>query len=179
MKLTRKNSTVVAIVALAVAAIVAASPIMRWRRMAYRRLWKDQAVERIAGLSQDTAWIQKQIHAMENKQGGLGRQAPEYYWMREDIIVMADKSWIVYRAVASKQDKRIDDIFIGRASNGKWYFTTFHFCRGMITLRQAFGQAPDLAAFIRAYSLEEFDGRSDKALTNNWDKSLPGYELEE
>ena len=50
-------------------------------------------------------------------------------WFSTEGFVMVDGSWMVYRSICSKEDSSISDIFIGRGSNGKWYYSTYHFCR--------------------------------------------------
>ena len=80
---------------------------------------------------------------------------------------MKNGDWIAYASRCSKEDWRIRDIFIGRATDGKWYYSTFHFCRGMLTLRVE-DRPESLDKFITAYSLREFDGRSDECLKKTW-----------
>jgi hypothetical protein len=167
MKPTRRRSLAVAVGVLVATALVASPVVLAWRykanRRAYRRAWKDRAVERIARLSEDAYWIEAQVHAGSAQSPGLA-------WLREDIIVMADGRWMVYQATGHKEDRRIDDIFIGRASDGKWYYSTYHFCVDMMALPRGDGEMPppDLDAFINEFNLVEFDGKSDAALEKTW-----------
>ena len=165
MKLTRKRALVIGVVALLVALVmtpfVLRSVHLR-RRRAYRKAWKDLAVERIARLSADASWVQRETRTVESGAGSYG--GGDDAWLSRDIILMADGDWIVYQATGHKEDKRIDDIFIGKASNGKWHFSTAHFCYHMYVLVAMNGRPSDLAEFIETYSLEEFDGKSDRAL---------------
>jgi len=48
------------------------------------------------------------------------------------------------------------DFFVARGSNARWYFSTYHFCKGM-TLLKAEAQPKSLADFEKAYSLRSFD----------------------
>ena len=86
-------------------------------------------------------------------------------------MLVKNGDWIIYASRCHKQDPRVYDIFIGRASDGKWYYSSYHFCIGMFVL--AFdGQPCDLPAFIKQYHLREFDGESDDALQKTWPRSI-------
>lgn len=114
-----------------------------------RRAWKDAAVVAIDGESSPPA------------------KPEDGDWMNDRVILCADGGWLIYRSQCHKQDPRIHDIFIARASDGRWYYSTFHFCIGAITLR-ADDQPASLQGFIAKYSLVEFDSRSDEALRRTW-----------
>ena len=87
--------------------------------------------------------------------------------LTENLILATNGDWIVWASKCSKEDRRIHDIFVGRASDGKWYYSTFHFCNGKIVLMME-EQPANLGAFIQAYSLREFDGQSDECLGKTW-----------
>ncbi|MBT8448985.1 MAG: hypothetical protein KJO69_04810, partial [Gammaproteobacteria bacterium] len=44
-------------------------------------------------------------------------------WFSPQGLLMRDGSWIAYRQMCHKEKPKIYDIFIGRASNGKWYYS--------------------------------------------------------
>ncbi|MCH7228372.1 hypothetical protein [Haloferula sp. A504] len=94
-------------------------------------------------------------------------------WWNEEIIRFSDGSWIAYRAQCHKADPKVYDLFIGRGSNGRWYYSTYHFCVGMMLLHST-EQPESLDAFVSAYALEEFDGQSDEALRPTWPASQAG-----
>jgi hypothetical protein len=69
----------------------------------------------------------------------------------------------------------VRDICLAKGSDGRWYYTTCHFCVGMIALMMMQEevaqpyfpnpqQPPDLTFFISRYHLREFDGVSDECL---------------
>lgn len=76
-------------------------------------------------------------------------------WLADHLIRMHSGEWIVYFAECSKANPRIADIFIGRGSDGRWYYSTYHFCVGMITMWE---RPRTLADFVNEYSMCEFDG---------------------
>jgi hypothetical protein len=81
---------------------------------------------------------------------------------------MTNGDWVVYRNVCWKEPSRIPDLFLGRASDGKWYYSTFHFCVRMIVLKDMLGQPEGLVNFRTNCYLREFDGRSDECLKSTW-----------
>ncbi|WP_035607145.1 hypothetical protein [Haloferula sp. BvORR071] len=88
-------------------------------------------------------------------------------WMNDKVIFCADGSWLAYRSRCHKQDPKVWDIFIAKASDGKWYYSTYHFCVGALVLAMD-GQPESLAQFKEKYFLAEFDGQSDLALEKTW-----------
>ena len=121
---------------------------------AVRREWKDAAVARVARLADDPAWRAQEIAAID---------APA--WASAQLALMKNGDWIV--GDGKYHDPGFADIFVGKASDGKWYYSTFHFCQNNITLHMEL-QAADLAAFKAKYALREFDGVSDEALQKTW-----------
>lgn len=130
-----------------------------------RKEWKEAATADIERKTADRAWVEREIAAVKDKLGTQGEG--EANWLSGEMLLMKDGSWITYAAKCSKEDSRIHDIFIGWSSDGKWYYSTFHFCIKMFDLRYE-DQPQNLAQFITAFSLREFDGRSDECLNKTW-----------
>ena len=93
-------------------------------------------------------------------------------WIGDGVLVMRNGDWIACESICRKENSRIHDLFIGRGSDGKWYYSTFHFCSGKIVLH-AEEQAESLARFADAYWLVPFDGRSDDGLGATWTGGEP------
>ena len=91
-------------------------------------------------------------------------------WLSERMMLMKSGEWLVYRSHCHKEEPRnVEDICIAKASNGRWYYTTCHFCVRMIGLLMLQGnqeeeQPKDLAWFLNNYQFKEFDGRSNECL---------------
>ena len=87
-------------------------------------------------------------------------------WLTDSMILMESGERLVYRSHCRKQAPRnVSDIFLAAGSDGKWYYTTCHFCVGMVALLMMQDeQPPDLAFFVERYHLQEFDGTSDDCL---------------
>jgi hypothetical protein len=82
------------------------------------------------------------------------------------MILMESGEWLIYRSHCSKEPPHnVEDICIAHGSDGKWYYTTCHFCVDMVALTMMQDeQLKDLAGFVRRYHLRQFDGKSNECL---------------
>lgn len=91
------------------------------------------------------------------------------------MILMQSGEWLVYKSHCNKRPPHyVSDIFLAKGSNGKWFYSTYHFCVGMLVLRMDQDiQPPSLDYFVTEYDLREFDGKSDECLkaTRAWPAS--------
>jgi hypothetical protein len=130
-----------------------------------RREWKDRAISEIARQTSETAPILKEIAAMRTK---LSVETEWDSWVSRDLIVMTNGEWMAYRNICAKEKGHIPDLFIGRGSDGKWYYSTYHFCIDMIVLKTMMDQPESLTKFRTDGFLQGFDGRSDECLRKTW-----------
>lgn len=114
----------------------------------------------------------RMIEAIERQVGQLDPETKleEGDWWDDTFIRFDDGSWITYRARCQKVDPEVFDLFIGRESDGSWYYSTYHFCVGMLALRDS-AQMDRLDDFVSYYALERVDGASDQALLPTWPRS--------
>ena len=82
--------------------------------------------------------------------------------------MLQNGDWIVCENICQKEDNRIHDLFIGRGSDGRWYYSTFHFCVDLMVLHVEDRQPATLAQFADGFYLTPFDGRSDDCLRQTW-----------
>jgi len=131
-----------------------------------RRDWKIAAIPEISGLAGDKEWISKEIALLNTPTEQQNQRILAKRWLSDKMILMKSGEWFIYKSHCSKESPRnVRDIFITKGSDGKWYYTTCHFCVGMCSLRMMQEEPPQsLAFFIRRYHLEEFDGKSDECL---------------
>ena len=130
-----------------------------------RKEWKDKAIAEITRQISDTAPVSKEIESLKTKpseESEWGR------WISEDLIVMTNGEWMAYRNICAKEEGRMPDLFIGRGSDAKWYYSTYHFCIGMIVLKSMRDQPESLTRFRSDCYLREFDGYSDECLKKTW-----------
>ena len=130
-----------------------------------RRAWKDRAIAEIAVWTADAKGLASEAAALSAR---TTANPESDAWISERLLVMKNGEWIAYASICQKENFRIPDLFVGRGSDGKWYYSTFHFCIQMVVLRMDERQPESLAQFCSWYYLEEFDGRSDDCLSKTW-----------
>ncbi len=130
-----------------------------------RKEWKEKAIVEVAQQTSDTAQVRKEIESLKTKPSG---DSEWDRWISDDIIVMTNGEWMAYRNTCAKEEGRIPDLFLGRGSDGKWYYSTYHFCIGMIVLKTMMDQPESLTKFRSDGYLREFDGHSDECLKKTW-----------
>ncbi len=173
-KLKRKHLGKVALGLLVVLCCIAAAPwLLVQRGHTARRQWKEAAIPQIANWADDQIWRAQEIGALTNR--GSDKHVLAEGWLTERMILMVSGEWLVYRSHCSKEAPHVvKDIFLAKQSDGKWYYSTFHFCVGMVALMgEQETQPPTLAMFVHEYNLREFDGQSDECLkeTKSWPAS--------
>ena len=130
-----------------------------------RKEWKEKAIAEIAQRTSDPARVLREIDSLKTKPSVDTEWAK---WISEDLILMTNGEWMVYRNICAKEAGRIPDLFIGRGSDAKWYYSTYHFCIGMIVLKDMMDQPESLTKFRGDCYLREFDGHSDECLKKTW-----------
>ncbi len=130
-----------------------------------RKAWKEKSIAEISSRINDSAWVTNELAQIRAR--GTNDPSDSDGWLSERLIVMRNGDWLAYANICQKEDRRIQDLFLARASDGRWYYSTFHFCKGMIVLRME-EQSEDLPAFASAYYLHSFDGHSDQCLQKTW-----------
>jgi|SRR6185503_15429617 hypothetical protein len=131
--------------------------------------WKENAIAEIARRAADSNWLASAVKSLSVELAKPDAGSDD--WLSEKVILLRNGEWIVFTNKCHKEDQRIHDIFIGRGSDGRWYYSsyhsTYHFCIGMIVPKMD-EQPESLAAFAKRYFLAEFDGRSDECLKLTW-----------
>lgn len=127
---------------------------------AARREWKQQHLAELAARVAEASWPSNELARMESGQ-------EEDRWLSKRIIRMESGEWLAYASVCAKEPAGIADLFVARGSDGKWYYSTFHFCIGMLNLKIE-DQPKNLAEFTSNYCLREFDGQSEVCLEKTY-----------
>jgi hypothetical protein len=154
--------------ALAVVLIATAIAVLRSPdslRSGDRRAWKQETLGEIAARVVKPGWPTNELALLKNKT--TGESTADAGWLSDRIIVTRKGEWLAYANVCVKEPKHIHDLFLARGSDGRWYYSTYHFCIGMVTLRME-EQPEDLAGFAETYFLRTFDGQSDDCLQKTW-----------
>lgn len=162
-----KKPLVIAIVSILLLAVICAVAYLQPPSLqsSARRAWKEKSIADIAARVGAPLWP-------SNESALLKPQSPnepieDASWLSDHIILTRKGEWLAYANVCQKQDRRIHDLFLARGSDGQWYYSTYHFCMGMIVLRME-EQPEDLAAFAKTYFLQTFDGQSEDCLQKTW-----------
>jgi len=130
-----------------------------------RRNWKQKSIAEIATRVADSAWPSNELARLQTPSSAdLGGKES---WLSDDIVVTRNGDWLAYANICRKEDRRIQDLFLARGSDGRWYYSTYHFCIGMVVLRMD-EQPEDLVEFTKTYFLRTFDGQSDVCLRKTW-----------
>jgi hypothetical protein len=165
-----KKPLVIAIVSILLLAVIGAVLFLRppSLRSSARRAWKEKSMTDIGARVADPAWPTNEFARL--KPQSTNEPNDEASWLSDHIILTRKGEWLAYANVCQKQDRRIHDLFLARGSDGRWYYSTYHFCIGMIVLRME-EQPEDLAAFAKTYFLQVFDGQSDDYLQKTWPRT--------
>lgn len=129
-----------------------------------RRHWKDNALAELQQRLRDPAAITIETRQLN---ASIGQSGIPGNWDKGDLLAMQNGEWIVCRNICRKENALVRDLFVGYASDGRWYYSTFHFCRNRIVLQIEF-QPKSLNDFIDGYYLKSFDGVSDDCLQETW-----------
>lgn len=134
-------------------------------RSSARRVWKETALAEISARVAEPAWADREIAELKTR--AAAHSSGSDAWLSERLILMRNGDWLTYVNICRDEDPHIHDLFLGRGSDGQWYYSTYHFCRQMLVLRTE-DPSESLAAFAKAYYLRPFDGYSDECLQKTW-----------
>ena len=137
--------------------------VTRFKHQRSRAAWKTTTLERLAGLSLTNADISTELETLTASRGAGERQE----WTSERVLVMTNDEFLVYASRHGFNNGFVDHLFLAHGSDGRWYYSTYHFCNSMAGAR--FDEPPgSIAEFTRTYSVREFDGKSDVCLQHTW-----------
>lgn len=139
-----------------------------------RKAWKNAAVARMAEAVADSGWPASEIAKLTPPSDK--EAIPGDTWIAPRLILMKNGEWIAYASISWHENWRVRDLFIGRGSDAKWYYSNYHFCADMLVARTHEIQPPTLADFITWHYLRKFDGRSDDCLESTWPADSDSYQ---
>lgn len=132
-----------------------------------RREWKERSLRDISVQLSNADWATNEITKLKS----VKSDDPDSYenWLSKDLILLQSGEWLAFKNVCRKEEGKIHDLFLAKASDGQWYYSTYHFCKNMISLKMEF-QPKDLTSFTNYFCLQLFDGKSDECLKQTWPK---------
>jgi len=136
---------------------------VRYKYERARSHWKTEALAQLAGLSLSNGEVSQELETLKANRGVREHQQ----WTGERVLLMTNDEYLVYASRHGSNSGFVDHLFLALGSDGRWYYTTYHFCNSMVA---AMADSPpgSIAEFARTYSAREFDGKSDVCLQHTW-----------
>jgi hypothetical protein len=132
---------------------------LRYKYERVRVEWKTAALERLAGLSLTNGDIGQELEMLK-----ASREAGEdQEWIGYHAILMTNGEYIVYEYRHGRNEYFPPHLFLGRCSDGRWLYSSYHFCNGMNMVRLE-DPPGSIAEFAERYFARAFDGKSDECL---------------
>ena len=127
-----------------------------------RAQWKGPALERLVALSATNEAIHRELDELK-----AGPTADIHRgWTGDSVLLMTNGEYIIYAFRHGANSGFVDHLFLGHSSDGRWLYSTYHFCNHMAG---ADADPPgSINEFATTYSAHEFDGKSDECLKHTW-----------
>jgi len=161
-KVTRIVVVSVTILILIVASLIGMWWLAKQKAERERAQWKGPALEQLARLSITSEEIRRELD--ELKAGPTPNI--DLGWTHEHTLLMTNGEYIIY-GYRHGASGFVDHLFLAHCSDGRWLYSTYHFCNSMTMVRV--DEPPgSIADFAKTYSAREFDGKSDECLKKTW-----------
>lgn len=136
---------------------------VRYKFECARADWKTATLPRLTALSLNNEDISRELETLKE-----GRGAGEHQeWAGDHVLLMTNGEYLVYASRHGFNSGFVDHLFLAHCSDGRWLYSTYHFCNQMAGAR--FDEPPgSIAEFATRYSAREFDGKSDVCLQHTW-----------
>ncbi len=164
----KRRTWIIAALTIVVLAVVAGL-VRSWSdplHSSARRQWASQAITTIGQRINDKTWLETELSKLKSAATSKPRQGG---WVADELLVTKNGEWVVCESVCTKEQRTSvrKDIFIGCGSDGRWYYSTFHFCVGKMVL-DIEPQPETLAQLVDGYWLVPFDGKPENCLSETW-----------
>jgi len=134
----------------------------------HRIAWKNEAIISLIKRMDDPAWLNNERNRLQSIASKDTDESSG--WLSSHLILMKNGDWLNFESISHKENPRIYDFFIAKGSDGHWYYSTYHFCKDNVALKMD-DQSGSLPEFVKNYSLQSFDGKSDDCLKKTWPRS--------
>ena len=91
-----------------------------------RKLWKDEALVQLAKTSLTSEEVRTEIAQLKHPTPNL-----DLGWTHEQVLLMTNGEFMVFAFRHGFDDGFIDHLFLAHGSDGRWYYSTHHFCNQM------------------------------------------------
>lgn len=137
--------------------------ITRLKQQRARAAWKTTTLAQLGELSLTNKEFSQELEAFKETRGVGNHQG----WIGERFLLMTNDEFLVYAWRHGFNIGSIDHLLLARGSNGRWYYSTYHFCNSMAGVISD-DPPGSIADFSSRYSAREFDGNSDVCLEHTW-----------
>jgi hypothetical protein len=153
---------------IAVPLAVVASVIVWWwlGLLKYERArtsWKATTLPRLSSLSITNEEIRQELEAL--KAGPTPNM--DFGWAHDHVLLMTNGEYLIYASRHGFNNGLVNHLFLARGSDGRWLYSTYHFCNVMAAVRRD-PPPGSIIEFTKKYSAREFDGKSDECLQKTW-----------
>ena len=125
--------------------------------------WKAATLPRLTELTLTNQDISRDLDTLRAGAGsGENRE-----WISDHVLLMTNGECLIYAFRHGFNNGFVDHLFLAHGSDGRWYYSTYHFCNMMAAVMSD-GAPGSIAQFARRYSVREFDGKSDECLQHTW-----------
>jgi len=122
-RVVRALGILFSVLALIVASLAGVWWLARQRAARERAQWKGPTLERLAGLSLTNEAIRREL------------ADKEWGWAHEQVLDMTNGEFIIYAYQHGANNGFVDHLFLGHGSDGRWLYSTYHFCTSMAMIR--------------------------------------------
>jgi len=145
-----------------VALLIGWRPTLKYKLQRARENWKTATLRQLAGMSITNEQIRTETDQLKNPTPSL-----DFGWVNQHVILMTNGDYLVYAWRHGANNGVVDHLFLACGTDGKWYYSTYHFCNQMAGIR---GDDPagSIAEFAKRYFVRQFDGKSDDCLKHTW-----------
>jgi hypothetical protein len=124
-----------------------------------RAEWKTAALVRLAGISPANLEVSQELETLKASRATEKDQE----WVGTRTLLMTNGEYIVYEYRHGRNDYFPPHLFLGRCSDGRWLYSSYHFCNGLLSVRRD-DPPGSIAEFAERYFARAFDGKSDECL---------------
>lgn len=126
---------------------------------AQRAEWKTATLAHLAEAELRDPFVQSELRSLTSDPANT----PIGSWAGQKVIKMTNGEHLVYDFRHGANIGYLDHLFLARGSNGRWYYSTYHFCNMLTGIRMD-NPPSSISDFASKYWLREFDGKSDICL---------------
>ncbi len=159
--ISRKASKWLAIPLLIVVLWFGFKSLIHYKYEQDRSHWKSAILPKLARESESDDEIRGELERLKS---GAGEHRE---WAGDHVLLMTNGEYLIYAFRHGLNNGFVDHLFLAHSSDGRWFYSTYHFCNSMVGVR--FDEPPgSINDFAAKYSAREFDGKSDEALKHTW-----------